>query len=157
MSGFVGRSALLHGRLLMAAIFTGLSACSSVTAPESELASARQRWAERGPTSYTYILARTCECLPETTGPVAITVQDGAVISRVYVRTGTPVAASHQSQFPPIEGVFDMIDEAIRRRTEQLRADYHPTLGYPLNIGINLHLLEVDGGLKVIISEFRTL
>lgn len=143
--------------LFLAAIMTGLSACTSVTAPESELAMARQRWAERAPTSYTYTLARDCFCLSEMMGPVVITVQDGAVVSRVYVNNGTPVAANYQSLFPPIEGVFDLVDEAIRQGVEQLAVDYHRTLGYPVHIAIDLHLRPVDGGLVVTASNFQSL
>ena len=143
--------------LSLAAILAGLSACTSATAPADELAAARRQWTENGPQSYSYTLARSCECLPEQTGPVVITVQDGAVVSRVYASTGTPVATAYQSLFPSIEGVFDLVDEAIRQGAEQLDVDYHRTLGYPVNIAINLHLRPVDGGLVVTTSDFHSL
>lgn len=146
-----------HTVLILSAIVIGLLACTSATAPESELAAARQRWTEHRPTSYTYTLARDCFCTPEMRGPVVITVQDGAVVSRVYVSTGSPVAAAYQSLFPPIEGVFNLVDEAIRQDVEQLDVDYHRTLGYPVNIAIDLHLRPVDGGLVVTASDFHSL
>jgi len=107
------------------------AACQSATKPETGLASARARWAARGPDSYAVTVTHLCECLPEVSGPVRVTVRNKTVESRVYTSSGTAVAAQYASAFPSVEELFALIDGALRRGDSNVEAQYHPTLGYP--------------------------
>src|SRR6187402_1432649 len=118
---------------VVASALTG-GACSSGTAPAGELAAARAQWARRAPASYTVTIARSCECLPEMSGPVIVTVRNGVVDSRQYVRSGAAVTASYVSLFPGVDGLFAIIEDAVQNRTSPLVVQYHPTLGYPTRI-----------------------
>lgn len=111
--------------LLVAAV-----ACKSTTTPQGGLASARARWAARGPDSYAVTVTRSCECMPEASGSVRVTVRSKAVESRIYTSSGVAVTAQHASAFPSVEELFVMIDEAIRRGAS-IEVKYDPTLGYP--------------------------
>ena len=55
---------------LFAIVGLGLVACKSTTTPQGGLATARARWAARGPDSYAVTVNRSCECLPEASGSV---------------------------------------------------------------------------------------
>ena len=110
------------------------AACSSGTAPAGELAAARSRWARSAPASYTVTIARSCECLPEMSGPVVVTVRNGVVDSRQYVQSGAAVTTPYVSLFPGVDGLFAIIDDAVRSGTRPLVAQYHPALGYPTRI-----------------------
>ena len=118
---------------VVASALTG-AACSSGTAPAGELAAARSRWARSAPASYTVTIARSCECLPEMSGPVVVTVRNGVVDSRQYVGSGAAVTTPYVSLFPGVDGLFAIIDDAVRSGTRPLVAQYHPTLGYPTRI-----------------------
>ena len=113
-----------------ASVLTG-SACSSGTAPADELADARSRWQRSAPASYRVTIARSCECLPEMSGPVVVTVRNGVLESQQYVRSGEAVTTSYASLFPGVDGLFAIIEDAVQNGTRPLVVQYHPTLGYP--------------------------
>lgn len=115
---------------LFAIVAFAFVACKSTTTPQGGLANARARWAARGPDSYAVTITRSCECMPEASGSVRVTVRSKSVESRVYASSGAPVTAQYASAFPSIEELFVMIDEAIRRGAS-VQVKYDPTLGYP--------------------------
>jgi len=106
------------------------------TDPESSLMTSRARWARLAPAAYTFTLFISCECLPEMSGPVRISVRDGVVESRLYVQSGTAVSAEYAESFPAIEGLFAKIEQAVRDGTRPLEVRYDAELGYPLRIVI---------------------
>lgn len=112
-------------------------ACSSSsTGPADSLAAARARWARNAPTAYSYTIQRSCECVAETSGPVRVVVRNGIVESRQYVSSGASVAAQYAPIFPAVEGLFSIIDDAIKNGTKPLTTRYDPTLGYPTRIAL---------------------
>ena len=114
-----------------------LAACGSgSTAPADSLAAARARWARNAPAAYSYTIQRSCECTAEMTGPVAVVVRGGVVESRQYVSSGASVAPQYASIFPAVEGLFTIIDDAIRNGTRPLTTQYDPILGYPTRIAL---------------------
>ena len=133
---------------LVAALITG---CREPTNTGAQLTAALDRWERRGAGSYSVTVARYCECLPEWTGPVVVTV-DAGIVSRHYERTGEPVPEQHAGYFPTIEGLFAIIEEA-RRDRRQLVVRYDRTYGYPRRIDIDPELQPVDGGVTYVASE----
>ena len=119
-----------------AVAMTVLSAagCRSGSSGPFELVTAQERWQRNGPATYTMTLLRSCECLAESAGPVRVSVSNGTVESRVYVQTGAAVASEYTAIFPAVEGLFAIIDNAIRNGTRPLTVRYHGTLGYPTRI-----------------------
>jgi hypothetical protein len=67
---------------------------------------------------------------------VTVVVRNGAVESRRYVSSGATVSAEYAQVFPAVEGLFTLIDDAIRNGTKPLTTQYHPTLGYPTRIAL---------------------
>lgn len=114
-----------------------LGGCSAgSTGPADSLAAARARWARYAPTAYSYVIQRSCECLAESAGPVTVTVRNGAVESQQYVSSGASVAPQYAPIFPAVEGLFAIIDDAIKNDTKPLTTKYDPTLGYPTRIAL---------------------
>jgi len=120
----------------LAAMIAVLSAgaCGNGTAPSEELAAARSRWQRSGPASYTVTIRISCECTQEMAGPVVVTVRNGTVESRSYVPSGAAVSSQYVGSFPAVEGLFALIEKAMRDGTKPLVAHYHPSLGYPTRI-----------------------
>ena len=113
------------------------AACNSgSTSPTTQLTTARARWTRVGPASYTYTIARSCECTAESSGPVIVSVRNGVVESRQYAQTGASVASQYATTFPAVEGLFALIDDAIARGTRPLTVVYDPALGYPTRIAL---------------------
>ena len=133
----VGRGMANPARKLIAVAWVALLAgCSSSTGPAESLATARARWARFAPASYSYTIQRSCECFAEAAGPVTVVVRNGAVESRQYVSSGATVTAKYAPIFPAVEGLFAIIDDAIRNGTTPLTAQYDPTLGFPTRIAL---------------------
>jgi uncharacterized protein DUF6174 len=130
MANFIRRPSVIS-------LVIALAACgSSSTAPADSLAAARARWARTGPAAYSYTILRTCECLPETSGPVTVNVRNGVVESQQYVSSGAAVTAQYAAIFPAVEGLFTIIDNAIRNGTKPLTTQYDPTFGFPTRIAL---------------------
>ena len=109
---------------------------ADITGPASELATARARWAMVGPASYSVVVSRSCECLEAAVGPVLVSVRNGVAQSRQYTRTGAPVDASRGDWFPTVEGLFAVIEAAIRDGIQPMDIQYDPALGYPTRVFI---------------------
>jgi hypothetical protein len=69
-------------------------------------------------------------------GPVTVTVRNGAVEARQYVSSGATVTSEYAQIFPAVEGLFTLIDDAIKSGTKPLTTRYDPTLGYPTRIAL---------------------
>lgn len=135
------------------ALTIGAAACGadSLTGPEG-LALARARWSERGPSSYTVTVSRACECPVETMGPVEITVHNGVVTARKYSQTGQDVAQQWAFVFPAVEGLFQIVDDAIKANTRPFEAKFDATLGFPTRIVVGNPA--ADGPITTV-SNFR--
>lgn len=94
------------------------------------------RWNQSGPESYSFTYTQACVC-PGPQTPVLIVVRNKVVESRTVVITGEPLEPQFAGRFPAIPGMFQTIDEAIRRRPFSIEAAYDPDLGYPTWVYIN--------------------
>ena len=131
-------------RLLSSLTLISCLACSDSTAAEDELNAARRRWAEEGPQAYVMVLFRSCECTPEMTGPVRVSVLNGNIMSRRYTENGMLVAASMANSFPDVEGLFDFIEDAQRQNAFRLEVSYDPVRGYPTLISVDYDRMIAD-------------
>ncbi|MDQ6886552.1 MAG: DUF6174 domain-containing protein [Gemmatimonadota bacterium] len=130
-------SALPSFAISAAVLTLNVGACRSTpTGPEAGLAAARARWTKLAPAAYTITLYRSCECLAEMSGPVEVAVRSGAGVSRRYVQSGAAVAPQYADLFLTVEGLFAIIDAAVRDGMRPLDARYDATLGYPTRVAI---------------------
>jgi len=133
-----------------------ITACSGLLSPSEELSDARRRWADKGPSVYSIDLFRSCECTPEMSGPVTISVQNGTVQSRSY-RTGGIVPPNMAPFFPGIEGLFDLIADGRRRNAHRLEVRYDRELGYPAWLVIDYDKAVADDEFTYSVMAFRRL
>ena len=138
--------------LLTLGLLSGAACNSGSTPPVDDLTEARARWARVGPAAYSYTIQRSCECLAEGIGPVLVTVRNGIVESRQYTQSGAPVSPQYNDTFPAVEGLFDIIDGAMRNGTKPLTVQYDPALGFPTRIALGDPA--ADGPLYVV-SDLR--
>ncbi|HEX8393724.1 MAG TPA: DUF6174 domain-containing protein [Longimicrobium sp.] len=97
-------------------------------ATQSSLDQARARWRAAGITSYRVHVERSCFCRGRE--PVDVEVRNGAVTSVRITETGAEAPREQWEWTPSIDAMFTQMSEALRAGTE-VRAEYHPTLGYP--------------------------
>lgn len=139
------------GRAFVAAALILPAACSLLTGPsepQGRLDENRRKWRAQGILSYTYEHERTCFCPPEITEPVHLTVREGVVVSAVR-RDGTLVESARLPQYPTMEGVFEIIQDAIERDAAKIVVAYHPLRGYPTDAEIDYVERAVDEELRL--------
>ncbi len=135
-----------------------LAACSVLQSgphdqAQSELNRQRRHWRAQDVEEYAYTVRRLCFC-PETfTSPVVVRVRGGEVESRVYEGSGAPVDAGNASFWPEVEGLFDLVQDAIDRDADAISVEYHPQLGYPIAVRIDYEEMAADEELTVTASN----
>ena len=124
-----------------------VTGCTTLNGPEFEAKAARERWSAHGPSSYSYTVSRSCECLSEMSGPVVVVVSNGVIESRKYVRNGATVELPYAHLFPNVEGLFAKIDTVRARGAASLYVSYDPAYGFPT-------LISVDGDKQIADDEY---
>jgi len=134
--------------LLVTAILA--SSCSSPTAEELELERNEKLWQSQNITNYDFTLERQCFCSADWRGPVNIQVRNGVVISVIYVSTGETVDPEIFNNADTIEELFGIIRDAyeekntFNQKAEMVNVTYHPEMGYPLTIFIDVSKMIAD-------------
>jgi hypothetical protein len=143
-------------RKYLLVLLVAAGACSSSTDPSDQaqaLALSRARWYGSGIGDYHFTIARLCECTPETVGPVVVEVRDGQVAERKYA-SGITVDPQYAELFTDVPGLFELIDEAIRRDAAGLAVRYNSAYGYPESIQIDWVAGTVDDEVSYRITDF---
>lgn len=112
----------------------GLVSPSDGDGARGDLETARAQWVAAGIQDYDLTVVRFCYC-PEV-GPVEVTVRGGATTAVTPVDS-TVSEPNLLSGYPDVEGLFAVVDDALRRQAHRLRVVYHPTLGYPTEISVD--------------------
>lgn len=96
-----------------------------------ELETARQRWAAASLDSYHYVFRNDCgECDPSERQPREVVIEDGA-----------PSGPRQHT----VEDLFERVEQAIIDE-RSVEVTYHPDLGYPTDIAIDMEDRAFDGG-----------
>ena len=143
-------------RKLLFVFFLAVTGCTDSTSPSDEataLALSRARWFNYGFTDYQFTIARVCQCLPEMAGPVLVEVRGGLVVEQRYA-SGISVDPQYSDLFTAVPGLFDLIDEALRREAAGLAVRYNATFGYPESIQIDWVAGAVDDEVSYRITDF---
>ncbi len=96
-----------------------------------DIAAHRAFWESKRPARYVYELERWCKCPKEEQGPVRVTVEGTVVVERRHPETGAVVASSLNGAFPSVDGLFDMLEDAVRRKPWSVNVSWDGELGYP--------------------------
>ena len=111
-------------------------------AAASQYRDARTRWRQAAIQDYRFTLQRHCECPPEWSAPTEVTVRDGLVSSATIEGVPAPEDAALT-----IAALFHEIATALNEPVATA-VTYHPELGYPLDVQLDLEAIAVDGGLS---------
>jgi len=145
-------------RALLPALLV-LAGCSDATGPDDAAALLehnRDVWFNAGVTSYRYTITRSCECTPESTGPVTVEVRNGLVVDRRY-DSGAAVSPQYSEIFTTVPGLFDIIEEAVSLPAASLSVRYNEDYGYPESIAIDWVAGAVDDEVSYRVGSFNVL
>lgn len=107
------------------------------------LDAARAVWQAQGPTSYVFVLQRSCFC-GGGTQPARVTVEDGQRVSVTVVDTGEPVPAEFEQYYLTVDELFDFVEDAIDRKAHRITVEYDRDVGYPVSIFIDYQENAID-------------
>lgn len=129
-------------RWAMASFFalfvTACSVADSIQADGlDDLGIARAQWAHAGLEDYDLDMVRLCFC--SSPAEVVVRVRGGVRVEVLSAADGgsAPLAPEQATLYPTVEELFGLIDEAVRKRVDELRVRYHPSLGYPVDLWID--------------------
>jgi hypothetical protein len=116
-----------------------LSACTSPTTPENDLAEYRAMWETQRLTDYTFDVVRICYC--QFVADVRVTVEGGVI-------TGVTELASEVARDPElfrtIDGLFDLVQDAYDRNAHEVQVEFDLSRGYPTRIWIDYVQMMAD-------------
>ena len=98
-----------------------------------ELDQNRKKWMSKMVSNYQFNFQWICFCALKSMEPVNITVRENRIDSAAFVEGDAPVAIEDFKRYRTIEGLFDLLQEAINRNAHSILVDYHPELGYPID------------------------
>ena len=142
------------------AILVALVACSSPgrdPVDQSDLDSARAKWEPAAPRAYSFLWQENCLCTEHITREIRIFVVDNAITSATYTDDQTAVPDHVRAHLKTIDGLFDMIQEAIDLPAFEIAIMYDATLGWPSEIRIDHDEHTADEELYIIIKDVNEL
>ena len=97
-----------------------------------QLAEARNRWSENAPSSYHYVVDRSCDCPPETSAAYAVTVEPTGRSAAFPIPVEAASGGMLDAPADPvwIEDLFVLI-ERVLQSGGAVDTTYHYLYGYP--------------------------
>jgi hypothetical protein len=121
----------------------------------SELLASRERiWQQRGPAAYTMNMVRQDQAMP-LARPVALQVNNGQVVSATFIDSGEPVPANLRQRFLSVEGLFDLLRDAMNRNVASLSVRYDDDYGFPAEFLIDYDARRTDDDVYVVVSDLH--
>jgi hypothetical protein len=146
-----------HRLLSALPLAAGLTGCI-LTGPSdvARLETARARWEARNlRISYRFEISRSCFCgYPGALPATSVYVFGGRVLEAHHLANGNPITAEAVATIPTVDGLFNLIAEAIEEGADEVRVRYHPDTGAPLEIRIDRIRQAADDELFIETSNF---
>src|SRR5690606_34830369 len=117
---------------------------------------ARDRWRREAPRDYRYEFELHCFCGADLHRPVTVWVRNGAVYDAVYADNGRPVPTTNLQYYRTIDGLFEVIGDAINRRADFIDVEYDSRYGYPRFADIDYERRTADDEIYFTVRRFRS-
>ena len=120
----------------------GTTTTTTGTTYETEYDLALKRWQANAPAHYAIVYKHTCECTVEMQRPTRVTVRrtgESETIEDV-ADAGSPsdtVSDDRREAAKTVNGLFDLITQALALNPADPRITYDGTIGYPVSINID--------------------
>lgn len=103
-----------------------------------------EKWDNLDTGTYSFDYQRSCECPPDLTQKVSITVKDQKITSIITSKTHAPVDVKNYKFFKTVKGLYGIIQGAINNKAHSISVKYNIKYGYPENISIDFNPKMVD-------------
>ena len=75
-----------------------------------------------------------CYCGQEYVEPVSISVRENRIVDVAFVTDNVPFTIGTLWKYRTVDGLFDLLQEGINQKAYSISAEYHPELGYPIDV-----------------------
>lgn len=121
---------------------------------QDSLVAERRRWREQNVKTYTYQLQVHCMCA--TPGdPVVVEVNDGNVTSITRVSDGLRLSTAQYPMIRSVEGLFDLIQQAIDDQADTIFARFESSMHYPTEIQIDWKTSASDDDVSYVAGSLK--
>lgn len=117
----------------------------------------KRLWERANIYNYRITVSNSCFCIPDARGPVVIRVRNGQPTSITSVATGQPVNPQFFQKYDTIPELFNVIQDAIKRKASNLDVEYNAKFGYPTKINIDYDSRIADEEIFLTIENFQEL
>ncbi|MBE8967067.1 hypothetical protein IQ277_12670 [Nostocales cyanobacterium LEGE 12452] len=115
----------------------------------------KRLWERANIYNYRITVSNSCFCIPDARGPVVIRVRNGQPTSITSVATGQPVNPEFFQKYDTIPELFNVIQDAIKRKAYNVDVEYNAKLGYPTKINIDYDSRIADEEIFLTIENFQ--
>jgi hypothetical protein len=89
---------------------------------------------------------------------VRVTVVGGVITGVTDIATGDALGPDLMKAFRTINGLFDLVQDAYNRNAHEVHVEFHPSRGYPTQIGIDYVRMIADDEMDfTLLSEVKAL
>ena len=112
---------------------------------QSQLDNNRKKWDSEMASNYQFSFQWSCYCTMDFVAQVNITVLENRIHSAAYVDgdVSIPLEVAIE-RYEAMDGLFDLLQSAIDENAYTISANYHPDLGYPIEVWIDYEKNSVD-------------
>jgi len=128
---------------------------------DAEYDLALKRWQANAPPHYEIVYKETCECTVEMQRPTRVTVRrsGGSETIEDVADAGSPpgtLSDDRRQAAKSVDGLFDLISQALSLNPQDPRITYDGKLGYPVSINIDPSAVSGDE-IVYKVTSFETL
>ncbi len=127
-------------RVLLPMMLVLAAGCSD-QGPEAtlrrEIQQNRALWDAHRPETYTYNVQVLCFCPMTPLGGVVVRVSGTQVLGRTYAETGDAVDPVGADSYPSVDGLFQILEDAVNRDAAHISVTWDPDTGVPLDFFID--------------------
>ncbi len=137
-------------------LLTVLYGCADPTGnpvPRTELEQNQERWAQQNISTYTYRFQRVCFC--GLVDPVDVTVRSGVITTVVVADSQEELDPSMFAQFYTVDGLFQVVQDALDGDAHSVVVAYHSEFGYPVDVAIDYIEMAIDDELQLLSSDLQ--
>jgi hypothetical protein len=125
------------------------------TTMQANLFRAQSRWDRAGVSAYTYTFETMCFCPEEIRTATDVQVLDAEIIDLSFVDPKFVDEVPFQERFKTIDELLALVQDAIDRSAASIRAEFHPELGYPVDVFIDYEAMMADEEFGFLVGDLR--
>ncbi|MFV1977387.1 MAG: DUF6174 domain-containing protein [Candidatus Scalindua sp.] len=110
-------------------------------------------WKDSGILSYRYEYRKLCFCPPQEN--VVVIIEEGLVSEAFYTPSGVFLTEAELERLFTMEGLFEVIQNAITSNVASLNVTYNVDYGYPERISIDVDEAIADEEVTHLVTEFQ--